>query len=48
MEEVKKINNVRVDEMFKAGAHFGYSKLDAIQALLATFSVLKIKLRLLT
>lgn len=26
MEEVKKINNVRVDEMFKAGAHFGYSK----------------------
>lgn len=26
MEEVKKINNVRIDEMFKAGAHFGYSK----------------------
>ena len=26
MEEVKKINNDRIDEMFKAGAHFGYSK----------------------
>jgi len=26
MEEVKKVNNDRIDEMFKAGAHFGYSK----------------------
>lgn len=26
MEEVKKLNNERIDEMFKAGAHFGYSK----------------------
>lgn len=26
MEEVKKINNDRIDQMFKAGAHFGYSK----------------------
>jgi len=26
MEEVKKINNERIEEMFKAGAHFGYSK----------------------
>jgi small subunit ribosomal protein S2 len=26
MEEVKKLNNERIDAMFKAGAHFGYSK----------------------
>ena len=26
MEEVKKVNNYRIDEMFKVGAHFGYSK----------------------
>jgi len=26
MEEIKKINNERIDEMFKVGAHFGYSK----------------------
>jgi len=26
MEETKKVNNERIDEMFKAGAHFGYSK----------------------
>jgi small subunit ribosomal protein S2 len=26
MTEEKKINNERIDEMFKAGAHFGYSK----------------------
>ena len=26
MEETKKINNDRIDQMFKAGAHFGYSK----------------------
>ena len=26
MEETKKVNNDRIDEMFKAGAHFGYSK----------------------
>ena len=26
MEEVKKLNNERIDEMFKAGGHFGYSK----------------------
>ncbi len=26
MQEVKKANNERIDEMFKAGAHFGYSK----------------------
>jgi len=26
MEEIKKVNNTRIDEMFKAGAHFGYSK----------------------
>lgn len=26
MQEEKKINNERIDEMFKAGAHFGYSK----------------------
>jgi len=26
MEETKKINNDRIDEMFKAGAHFGFSK----------------------
>lgn len=26
MEEIKKVNNARIDEMFKAGAHFGYSK----------------------
>lgn len=26
MEEVKKINNDRIDQMFAAGAHFGYSK----------------------
>lgn len=26
MEETKKINNNRIDEMFKVGAHFGYSK----------------------
>lgn len=26
MEEVKKVNNDRIDEMFKVGAHFGYSK----------------------
>lgn len=26
MEETKKINNERIDEMFKVGAHFGYSK----------------------
>ncbi len=26
MIEEKKINNERIDEMFKAGAHFGYSK----------------------
>lgn len=26
MEEVKKVNNERIEEMFKAGAHFGYSK----------------------
>lgn len=26
MEEVKKANNDRIDEMFKVGAHFGYSK----------------------
>lgn len=26
MEETKKINNERIEEMFKAGAHFGYSK----------------------
>ena len=26
MTEEKKINNTRIDEMFKAGAHFGFSK----------------------
>lgn len=26
MTEEKKVNNARIDEMFKAGAHFGYSK----------------------
>jgi small subunit ribosomal protein S2 len=26
MEETKKTNNNRIDEMFKAGAHFGYTK----------------------
>lgn len=26
MEEIKKINNDRIDQMFTAGAHFGYSK----------------------
>ena len=26
MTEEKKVNNERIDEMFKAGAHFGYSK----------------------
>jgi small subunit ribosomal protein S2 len=26
MEDTKKINNERIDEMFKVGAHFGYSK----------------------
>ena len=26
MEEVKKVNTDKIDEMFKAGAHFGYSK----------------------
>src|SRR3989339_412203 len=26
MQEEKKINNERIDEMFKVGAHFGYSK----------------------
>ncbi len=26
MEETKKINNERINEMFEAGAHFGYSK----------------------
>ncbi len=26
MEDIKKINNERVDGMFKAGVHFGYSK----------------------
>ena len=26
MTEEKKINNERIDEMFKVGAHFGYSK----------------------
>ncbi len=26
MEITKKLNNERIDEMFKAGAHFGYSK----------------------
>jgi len=26
MEEVKKVNNERIDSLFKAGAHFGYSK----------------------
>lgn len=26
MEDIKKVNNARIDEMFKAGAHFGYSK----------------------
>jgi small subunit ribosomal protein S2 len=26
MEDTKKVNNARIDEMFKAGAHFGYSK----------------------
>jgi small subunit ribosomal protein S2 len=26
MQEEKKVNNDRIDEMFKAGAHFGYSK----------------------
>jgi small subunit ribosomal protein S2 len=26
MQEEKKVNNERIDEMFKAGAHFGYSK----------------------
>ena len=26
MTEAKKINNERIEEMFKAGAHFGYSK----------------------
>lgn len=26
MEQEKKVNNDRIDEMFKAGAHFGYSK----------------------
>jgi len=26
MEEIKKINSDRIDEMFKVGAHFGYSK----------------------
>lgn len=26
MEETKKVNNERIDEMFKVGAHFGYSK----------------------
>lgn len=26
MEEVKKVNSDRIDQMFKAGAHFGYSK----------------------
>ena len=26
MEETKKVNNERIDQMFSVGAHFGYSK----------------------